>query len=401
MIVFEWKHNPLKTMMGMMAGSGSSSGSSSSSSGSSGSSSSSSGSTGSDSGSSSNGSTGSTGSTNSGTTSTSTLGTNGYTPGGLNSGYADAGGGKYGSADAGKSTAAASSPYSYANNGIMSWDQSVGTDIAEDTRHAINNGVDQQTAFKNAITDAVGRYGDRAVHGAMAQAIDSGKGYFGWAPSVGKIGPIDMTGPKSLVDALFSPDKGLSNTFTFNQDKANAITAAENQAARAASYNERGAADSANKGLNTVTNPSVDTTPGPAATSASPAATNPSGGIVANDGSGGRASAFGNESTSSSNKGVVGSSSGVTNNGATVDNGSLASGGSGSLAAPSRNTDSIGFSKYNKDEANYDQDDWNRGMETQSSGLVSDEECKHFARRAFSDGPHFKKARTLIIERLS
>ena len=96
-----------------------------------------------------------------------------------------------------------------------------------------------------------------------------------------------------------------------------------------------------------------------------------------------------------------GANSGTTYRGGTVtDNGSGGSISSG-ITPPSRDSSSIGLGVYNPDKANYDQDSWNRGMEVQSSSLVSDEECKAFAKRAFSENTEpFKKVRVTIIKKV-
>ena len=73
---------------------------------------------------------------------------------------------------------------------------------------------------------------------------------------------------------------------------------------------------------------------------------------------------------------------------------------SSSIATPTRDASSIGLGVYNNDRANYDQDNWNRGMEVESSSLVSDEECKAFAKRAFMENSEpFKKVRITIIKK--
>ena len=72
---------------------------------------------------------------------------------------------------------------------------------------------------------------------------------------------------------------------------------------------------------------------------------------------------------------------------------------SSSVTPPIRDESSIGLGVYNNDRANYDQDNWNRGMESESSSLVSDEECKAFAKRAFMENSEpFKKVRITIIK---
>ena len=96
---------------------------------------------------------------------------------------------------------------------------------------------------------------------------------------------------------------------------------------------------------------------------------------------------------------------GFTYRGGTVTNGGTSvtdsgTGGSISSNAPSRDASSIGLGVYNTDRANYDQDNWNRGMEVESSSLVSDEECKAFAKRAFMENSEpFKKCRVTIIKK--
>ena len=98
---------------------------------------------------------------------------------------------------------------------------------------------------------------------------------------------------------------------------------------------------------------------------------------------------------------------GVTYRGGTVTNGGTSvtdSGTGGSVSsgvnAPSRDASSIGLGVYNNDRANYDQDNWNRGMEAESSSLVSDEECKAFAKRAFMENSEpFKKIRVTICKK--
>lgn len=98
---------------------------------------------------------------------------------------------------------------------------------------------------------------------------------------------------------------------------------------------------------------------------------------------------------------------GVTNRGSTVANGgtSVTDSGTGgsissSITPPSRDASSIGLGVYDNDRANYDQDNWNRGMEVESSSLVSDEECKAFAKRAFMENSEpFKKVRVTILKK--
>lgn len=98
---------------------------------------------------------------------------------------------------------------------------------------------------------------------------------------------------------------------------------------------------------------------------------------------------------------------GVTNRGSTVANGgtSVTDSGTGgsissSITPPTRDASSIGLGTYDTDRANYDQDNWNRGMESESSSLVSDEECKAFAKRAFLENSEpFKRVRLTIVKK--
>ena len=99
---------------------------------------------------------------------------------------------------------------------------------------------------------------------------------------------------------------------------------------------------------------------------------------------------------------------GITNRGGTVANGggtAVTDSGTGgsvssSVTPPGRDASSIGLGVYNTDRANYDQDNWNRGMEAESSSLVSDEECKAFAKRAFLENSEpFKRVRLTIIKK--
>ena len=134
---------------------------------------------------------------------------------------------------------------------------------------------------------------------------------------------------------------------------------------------------------------------------------------------GGIAGSTGTETVSSSVNDAT--NTGVTNRGSTVANGgtsvtdsgsTVANGGtsvtdsgtggsiSSSVTPPSRDASSIGLGVYNTDRANYDQDNWNRGMEVESSSLVSDEECKAFAKRAFMENSEpFKRVRISILKK--
>lgn len=118
-------------------------------------------------------------------------------------------------------------------------------------------------------------------------------------------------------------------------------------------------------------------------------------------------------STESSTETAAPSVSDAANTGVTYRGGTVStpsgtsvtdSGTGGSVSsgvnAPSRDASFIGLGVYNTDRANYDQDNWNRGMEVESSSLVSDEECKAFAKRAFMENSEpFKVVRTTILKK--
>lgn len=111
-------------------------------------------------------------------------------------------------------------------------------------------------------------------------------------------------------------------------------------------------------------------------------------------------------SPAQANDSIEGQPSSGSNNGMTYRGGTVSDGGTGGsissgLTPPSRDESSIGLGVYDPDKANYDQDNWNRGMEAQSSSLVSDEECKAFAKRAFSESSEpFKKVRVTIVKKI-
>ena len=113
----------------------------------------------------------------------------------------------------------------------------------------------------------------------------------------------------------------------------------------------------------------------------------------------------GGTTTSESTAATSANNTGVTYRGGTVSTPSgtsvTDSGTGGSISSmPSRDASSIGLGVYDTDRANYDQDNWNRGMEVESSSLVSDEECKAFAKRAFMENSEpFKKVRISIIKK--
>lgn len=107
------------------------------------------------------------------------------------------------------------------------------------------------------------------------------------------------------------------------------------------------------------------------------------------------------ESTATGTESTVSQSGTVNTGGGTVTDSGTGGTISSSLKPPSRDSSSIGLGVYNEDKANYDQDDWNRGMEAQTSSLVSDEACKAFAKRAFLENSEpFKKVRVTIIKKV-
>lgn len=137
---------------------------------------------------------------------------------------------------------------------------------------------------------------------------------------------------------------------------------------------------------------------GPSTPATTPAANNAPGGNLGGE-TGGIVSGAAPTNTSDA------ANTGVTYRGGTVTTPSgtsvTDSGTGGSISSmPSRDASSIGLGVYNADRANYDQDNWNRGMEAESSSLVSDEECKAFAKRAFMENSEpFKKVRVTICEK--
>lgn len=101
------------------------------------------------------------------------------------------------------------------------------------------------------------------------------------------------------------------------------------------------------------------------------------------------------------NAGVISRGETVANSGTSVTDSGTGGSISSGINVPSRDSSSIGLGVYNTDRANYDQDNWNRGMEVESSSLVSDEECKAFAKRAFMENSEpFKKVRITIIKKV-
>lgn len=146
----------------------------------------------------------------------------------------------------------------------------------------------------------------------------------------------------------------------------------------------------------------------PATPATTPAANNTPGGSLGGE-TGGIAGSSTETAAPSFSETLGGATNtGITNRGGTVANGggtSVTDSGTGgsissSITPPSRDESSIGLGVYNTDRANYDQDNWNRGMEAESSSLVSDEECKAFAKRAFMENSEpFKKVRVTIIKK--
>lgn len=132
---------------------------------------------------------------------------------------------------------------------------------------------------------------------------------------------------------------------------------------------------------------------GPSTPANAPAANNAPGGNLGGE-TGGIVSGAAPTNTSDA------ANTGITNRGSTVTDSGTGGSISSSITPPSRDASSIGLGVYDNDRANYDQDNWNRGMEVESSSLVSDEECKAFAKRAFMENSEpFKKVRISIIKK--
>ena len=141
----------------------------------------------------------------------------------------------------------------------------------------------------------------------------------------------------------------------------------------------------------------------PADTSApttTPAANNAPGGNLGGEAGGIVSGAAPTNTSDATNTGVTYRGGTVTTpSGTSVTDSGTGGSISSSIATPIRDASSIGLGVYNNDRANYDQDNWNRGMESESSSLVSDEECKAFAKRAFMENSEpFKKVRITIIK---
>ena len=132
-----------------------------------------------------------------------------------------------------------------------------------------------------------------------------------------------------------------------------------------------------------------------------PAANNAPGGNLGGETGGIVSGAAPTNTGDATNTGITNRGSTVTTPGGTSVTDSGTGGSiSSSVTPPSRDASSIGLGVYNTDRANYDQDNWNRGMEVESSSLVSDEECKAFAKRAFMENSEpFKVVRTTILKR--
>lgn len=140
---------------------------------------------------------------------------------------------------------------------------------------------------------------------------------------------------------------------------------------------------------------------GPSTPATAPAANNAPGGNLGGETGGIVSGAAPTNTSDATNTGITNRGSTVTNGGGTSVTDSGTGGSiSSSITPPSRDASSIGLGVYNNDRANYDQDNWNRGMEVESSSLVSDEECKAFAKRAFMENSEpFKVVRTTILKR--
>ena len=153
--------------------------------------------------------------------------------------------------------------------------------------------------------------------------------------------------------------------------------------------------------------PAVNNTPAPApavnntpADTSAPAANNAPGGNLGGETGGIVSGATPTNTSDAVNTGVTYRGGTVTTpSGTSVTDSGTGGSISSSIATPTRDESSIGLGVYNNDRANYDQDNWNRGMEAESSSLVSDEECKAFAKRAFMENSEpFKKVRITIIK---
>ena len=143
-------------------------------------------------------------------------------------------------------------------------------------------------------------------------------------------------------------------------------------------------------------------TSAPAATpAATPAANNTPGGNLGGEAGGIVSGAASINTIGATNTGVTYRGGTVTTpSGTSVTDSGTGGSISSSVTPPIRDASSIGLGVYNNDRANYDQDNWNRGMEVESSSLVSDEECKAFAKRAFMENSEpFKIVRTTIIKK--
>lgn len=139
---------------------------------------------------------------------------------------------------------------------------------------------------------------------------------------------------------------------------------------------------------------------GPSTPANAPAANNAPGGNLGGETGGIVSGAAPTNTSDAANTGITNRGSTVTGGGTSVTDSGTGGSISSSITPPSRDASSIGLGVYNTDRANYDQDNWNRGMEVESSSLVSDEECKAFAKRAFMENSEpFKKVRISIIKK--
>lgn len=139
---------------------------------------------------------------------------------------------------------------------------------------------------------------------------------------------------------------------------------------------------------------------GPSTPANAPAANNAPGGNLGGETGGIVSGAAPTNTSDAANTGITNRGSTVTGGGTSVTDSGTGGSISSSITPPSRDASSIGLGVYDNDRANYDQDNWNRGMEVESSSLVSDEECKAFAKRAFMENSEpFKKVRISIIKK--
>lgn len=442
MIIFEWKYNPLKTMMGFMAGSSGSGGDGgsgegggdggSSSSSSSPSSSSSSGKGDSGKGDTGKGDTGK-GDTGKGYTSKG-LSVSAFGDVGLNPGEANAFGGwnaagtGYGGDSYSKGTArgenatpgtAEYTAYQYAKNNPAAFENYMG--MAKAKGQDIGKyAADFQAQYEAA--KAAGLSDNQAAAQAMkGLGVDMGKAALKGASILSGVhGATQLANLANLVGHGFLPGAASSAIQWVGKNALQGVAevaggflgnkAADGMEApeaktsfdRAAYYNEMGRKDSENKGTtvaSTYTEEASPATPTVAVTETAPApAINESYDATEIGDIGKSEETLGDttdETTTEESK-IESTSNSVKSTGSTPSN----NGSSGSLQPPARDSSGLGLGVF-KEGANYDNDAWNRGMQEQSSSLVSDEQCKMFAKKAFHEStPHWSGVKKIIVEKI-